>query len=342
MTDSRSSDGRYSRQELLAEIGPEGQQTLLTANVLVVGCGALGTHLASLMVRAGVGVRIVDRDLLEASNLPRQILFDDEDVAGGLPKALAAARKLRKIHPHVTVEERVVDLTPRNVEELIDGMDLVLDGTDNLETRYVINDACVKHGLPWVYGGAIGTSGMTMNILPGDGPCLRCVFPEPPPPGTLPTCDTVGVLNTTPAIVAALQATEAFKILLGVPEVTRELLSVELWDRTVRPMTIQRNPDCPTCGQRLFEFLEVGEVAWVSSLCGRNSVQITPAHPVEMDFGAMRGRLEAVGTVEDKGFLLQLIVDDHTLLIFPDGAVIVQGTTDESLARTLYARYIGT
>ncbi len=342
MTDAHDLKRRFSRQELLEEIGTSGQQALLDAKVLVVGSGALGTNLASSMVRAGVSIRLVDRDLLEASNLHRQILFDDEDVAQGLPKALAAARKLRKIHPQVAVEERVVDLTPRNVEELIDGMDLVLDGTDNLETRYVINDACVKHGLPWVYGGAIGTSGMTMNILPGDTPCLRCVFPEPPPPGTLPTCDTVGVLNTTPAIVASLQATEAFKILLGAEEVSRELLSVELWDRTVRPMAIKRNPDCPTCGQRKFEFLEVGEVAWVSSLCGRNSVQITPAHPVEMDFGALRGRLEPVGVVDDKGFLLQLTVEDHTLLIFPDGAVIVQGTTDEALARTLYARYIGT
>jgi adenylyltransferase/sulfurtransferase len=250
------SESRYVRQERLAELGVAGQRRLLESHVAVVGCGALGSNLANLMVRAGVGrVRVMDRDVIELSNLPRQVLFDEGDVAAGLHKAEAAGRRLRLINSDVAVEALVRDVSAQNVEQLLEGVDLVLDGTDNLETRYLLNDACVKAGRPWIYGGVLGTTGMTMAVLPGDGPCLRCLFPEPPPPGSLPTCETQGVLGTAPALIAALQATEAIKLLAG-GDATRQLLTINLWSQTVQQIKVLRDEACPTCAEHRFDFLD--------------------------------------------------------------------------------------
>ncbi len=334
---------RYDRQRRLDVFGDDGQVRLAAGRALVVGCGALGSNLASLLARAGVGyLRLVDRDLLDVTNLHRQVLYDEQDVADGLPKAVAAARRLGAINGEITIDEIVADVDARNLGRLLDGVDLVLDGTDNFETRYLINDACVERGLPWVYGGVVGTVGMTLTVRPGQGPCLRCVFPEPPPPGSLPTCDTVGVLNTAPALVAAMQATEAIKLWVDPGAVDSKLRHVDLWDGSVRPLTIERADDCPTCVERRFDFLAERSSSWTTTLCGRNAVQITPpADAAEADLARLRERLEAVGSVKDNGLLIQADIGDHSLLLFPDGRVIVEGTTDAALARSLVARYVG-
>jgi len=251
------SDARYERQVLLPELGEAGQRKLLASRVLIVGVGALGSNLATLLVRAGVGfVRLVDRDRLEPNNLHRQVLFDEDDFRQDRPKAIAAAARLRQINSGVTVEAQFAEVDADSIEPMMEGVDLVLDGADNFETRYLVNDACIKHGIPWVYGGVIGCTGMTMTVLPTAGPCLRCLFPEPPAPGALPTTATDGVLNTAPALIASLQATEAYKVLLDPGAVAVDLLHIDLWNRTTRQLEVQRDPGCTTCGSRQFEFLD--------------------------------------------------------------------------------------
>jgi len=246
---------RYARQLVLDEIGPEGQRRLAAGSVLVAGCGALGGNQAQLLVRAGVGrVRIVDRDVPEPSNLPRQVLFDEDDVAAGRPKAEVAAERLRRVNRAAAIEERVVAIGAGNAEELIADVELVLDATDNFPTRYILNDACVKHGVPWIYGGIVGTSGMCLVVLPGRGPCLRCLFPDPPAGPGLPTPATEGILNTVPALIAAVQVTEAIKLLCGEPPAT-DLLLVDAWQRTFRSVPVERDPACPCCGRDRFDFL---------------------------------------------------------------------------------------
>ncbi len=339
--DMDSESDRYIRQTRLRELGDEGQKKLGQSVVLVVGCGALGSNLANTMVRAGIGhVRIVDRDVLELNNLQRQVLFDETDVAEGLPKAEAASRKLRKINSSVTVEGRISDLTPRNVTEAIQGVSLVLDGTDNFETRYVINDACVKHQIPWIYGGVIGTVGMTMSIVPGKGPCLRCVFPSPPPAGSMPTCESEGVLGTAPALIASIQATEAIKILSGgVP--SNGITYIDLWKSSFRQMAASKDDECPTCAHGTFDFLSADNTAWTTTLCGRNAVQITPARDFEVDLDQLKLALESLGKTTYNGVLLQFQYGEFEILVFPDGRAIVKGTTGEKQARSLYARFIG-
>ena len=333
---------RYARQRVLPEIGSEGQEQLLNASIVVIGCGALGSVQAQLLARAGVGrIRIVDRDLLEMNNLQRQVIFDEEDVAAGLPKAEAAVRKLRKINSTIEIEGLVEDVTPRNIEELITDVDLVLDGTDNIETRYLINDACVKHRKPWIYGGVIGTTGMVMTILPDEGPCIRCLFPETPPPGSLPTCDTVGVLNTTPAMVASIQVTEAIKLIVGNGVREYRLLNIDLWTGSYRYVPVQKNENCPCCGEGRYDFLNAKEVSWTTTLCGRNAVQISPARAVTLSLDDLSKRLAQAGKVSYNGLLLQFQVSDHELVIFPNGRTIVKGTTDEAVAKSLYAKYLG-
>ena len=333
---------RYSRQVRLKQVGEAGQRRLAESRVLLVGCGALGSVLANTLVRAGIGdLLVVDRDLLELHNLQRQVLFDEQDVAQALPKAEAAARRLRRINTSVRVNSKVQDVTAHNVEQLVAGAQLVLDGTDNLETRYLINDACVKAGTPWIYGGVIGTNGMTMNILPG-GPCLRCVFPTPPPAGSLPTCETAGVLGTAPALIASLQATEAIKIICGTEPPARGLLSVDIWSRRFQQVEVLRDQGCPACVHGQYDFLKTRETAWVTSLCGRDAVQITPARPAEISLERLAQTLQGSGvTVSFNGFLLQAQIEGHELIIFPDGRVMIKGTTDEARARSLYNKYVG-
>jgi molybdopterin/thiamine biosynthesis adenylyltransferase len=308
---------------------------------LVVGCGALGSTIASTLVRAGVGsIRIVDRDIIELHNLQRQVLFDEDDVAAGLPKAKAAELKLRRINSDVKIEGLVADVTPRNIESLMADVSLVLDATDNFESRYLINDAAVKHGKPWIYGGVIGMTGMTMNILPGEGPCLRCVFPTAPLSGSLPTCETAGVLNTAPAVIASIQATEALKILCG-GQPSSQMVYIDMWKQSFRQMSVTRNADCPACGSGQYEYLSSEQTAWTTTLCGRNAVQITPAENVELDLGRLKDALSTMGNVSFNGSVLRFTVNNHEMLLFPDGRAMISGTDDEKLARSLYARYVG-
>jgi adenylyltransferase/sulfurtransferase len=333
---------RYARQTLFAGIGREGQERIARARVLVVGCGALGTVLANNLVRAGVGyVRIADRDFVEGNNLQRQVLFDEDDVLRGLPKAVAAGEELRRINSVVELDTRVTDVTAENVEELIAGMDLVLDGTDNFETRYLLNDACLKAGIPWIYSGVIAAYGVTMTILPRETACLRCVFPERPLPGTTPTCDTAGVLNGIVGVVSGMAATEALKLLVGSPQLVRGLTWIDLWENTFDRVELPRQDDCPACGQAHYEYLDAPLDGGGTSLCGRNAVQVRAQPGMSVDLVGLAERLRPVGDVATNGFLLRLRVDGHELTVFPDGRAIIKGTDDPAVARSLYARYVG-
>ncbi|MGH9521513.1 MAG: ThiF family adenylyltransferase [Terriglobales bacterium] len=336
-----SSEERYSRQVLFRPIGAEGQRRLREARVALVGCGATGSAVASLLARAGVGhLRIIDRDYVEPSNLQRQLLFDEADAADSLPKAIAAARKINTFNPEITVESRVADLTPGNVEELLADVHLILDGTDNFETRYLINDFAVSKSLPWIYAAAVASYGVTMNVLPGESACLACIFPDSPR-GTFETCDTAGILNSAAASVAAIEATEALKLLVGDrASLRRTLLSFDLWrnDRA-EISTAKPRQDCRACARRDFVHLK-GEGRPHITLCGRNSVQIHERQrPV--DFSEMQQRLAVHGTVRFNDFVLKFWKDPYELTLFLDGRAIIKGTTDTAVARSLYARFVG-
>ena len=303
---------RYARQVALKEIGTEGQAKIRASSVLVVGSGALGCMQAQLLARAGVGrLRLVDRDFVEVVNLHRQTLFDEDDARMTLPKAEAASRRLRKANSDVQVEAVVADVTARNIEALLDGVDVALDATDNFETRYLVNDACVKLGKPWVHGGAMGVSGNLMTIRPGVGPCLRCLFPKPPPPGSLPGCHIVGVLNTAPAIVASLQVTEALRLLVGDAPATCHLTAIDLWDPRLQRVEVKRDPDCICCVRHQYDFLCVAEALTATSLVGRNAVQVTPARAGSIALDVLARKLEAAGKVVNNGLLLSFRVGQH-------------------------------
>ena len=333
---------RYSRQVLFKPVGVEGQARLSRARVGLVGCGALGSVISSHLVRAGVGfLRLVDRDFVELSNLQRQMLFTEADVAARLPKAVAAARHLAEVNSEVVVEPQVADLTPFSIVEFAEGLDLLVDGTDNFATRFLINDLAVSRGLPWVYGGVVGASGMTMTVVPGDGPCLRCVFRDPPPPGTVHTCDTVGVLNTVVAVVGSLEANEILKLIVDPSVRNRALLTVDLWDLAFETVEVVRDPECPACGQGHFPFLEAEHEYSAVALCGRDSIQVTPRQRARLDLKSLAERLSAVGTVSLNPFLLEADVEGNVITIFPDGRAIIKGTDDPVAAQVLYARYVG-
>jgi adenylyltransferase/sulfurtransferase len=337
---------RYSRQMRFYGVGEEGQRRLLDSHVTLCGCGALGTVLANALVRGGVGhLRLIDRDFIETSNLQRQVLFDEHDVAEGLPKAEAAARKLGAINSSVHVEPVVTDIDRTNILDLVKDADLILDGTDNFEIRYLINDAAVKLGKPWVYGGCIGSHGQTMTILPGETPCLRCVFEAAPAPGEAGTCETAGVLSPVVNIVASYQAAEAFKLLAGRRDkVNRELIYIDVWENTTKRIKIAPllgKVDCPCCQRRRFEWLEGDHGAHTTSLCGRNAVQVAHRSATRLNFEDLARHLEALGDVNYNRFLLRFTADGHEFTVFPDGRAIIKGTSDVDKARTLYAKYIG-
>jgi adenylyltransferase/sulfurtransferase len=337
---------RYSRQIRFPGMGEAGQRRLLESHVTLCGCGALGTVLANALVRAGVGhVRIVDRDFIETHNLQRQILFDEHDVAENLPKAEAAARKLAAINSSVHVEPVVTDIDRTNILELVEDADLILDGTDNFEIRYLINDVAVKLGKPWVYGGSIGSHGQTMTILPGETPCLRCVFEAAPAPGEAATCETAGVLGPIVNIIASFQATEAFKILTGrKAQINRELIYIDVWDNILRRIKIAPllgKVDCPCCQRKRFEWLDGEQGTHTTSLCGRNAVQVAHRTPSRLNFEEMAKHLETQGEVSYNRFLLKFNADNHEFTVFPDGRAIIKGTSDVDKARSLYAKYIG-
>ena len=331
---------RYSRQVLFAPIGPEGQKRIRQAKVAVVGCGAIGASVCTLLARAGVGtLRIIDRDYVEPSNLQRQLLFDEEDARQSFPKAEAAARKLAAINSEVAVEPHVKDLTPRTID-LLEQIDLILDCTDNFETRYLINDLAVKNGTAWIYAAAVGSYVVTMNVLPGETACLACIFPEPPR-GTFATCETAGILNSAANLVASLQVSEALKIMVGAREsLRRSLLSLDLWsnERSEISATTPR-PDCSVCGERRFDYLE-GKARPQITLCGRNSVQI---HERErpVDFSEMSSRLSPHGQVRYNEMVLKFWREAYEMTLFRDGRAIIKGTTDPTVARSLYAKYVG-
>jgi molybdopterin-synthase adenylyltransferase len=337
-----SSDDRYARQTALPQIGPEGQKKLAEGSVLIVGCGALGAAQAELVTRAGVGsIFLADRDVVEINNLQRQLLFDEQDAEELMPKAAAAARKLKMINSSVRIEGVVTDVTTSNIEKLIEPVDLVLDGTDNFQTRCLINDACIKVGKPWVYGGVVGTNGMVMAVTPGSGPCFRCILPEPPNVSDLPTCATAGVLNTAVLWVAALQVTEAFKLLMGINSSEHFLQVLDIWTGSVTPMRVGKDDNCPCCSQRHFEYLNAERGLSATVLCSRKAVQISPAQPMQLSLELLGQKLKPLGTVALKGLVLEWHIDSYRMVIFPTGHVIVVGTTDPSVAKSLVARYLG-
>ncbi len=332
---------RYSRQVLFPGIGREGQDRLAAARVALVGCGATGCALASLLARAGVGtLRIIDRDYVEPSNLQRQSLFDEADAAQSLPKAIAAASKISAFNSQIVIEPQVSDLVPSNIQALLEGMQLVLDGTDNFETRYLINDFAVKTSLPWIYTAAVGSYGITMNVLPGKTSCLACLFPDAPR-GAFETCETAGILNSAVSLAASIAATEAIKLLVGAePQVRRTLLSFDVWsNQRAEVNAASPRPGCRACGERDFVHL-AGEGRPHITLCGRNSVQIHERHrPV--DFVEVSTRLQPHGPVRHNDFVLKFWPKPYEMTLFPDGRAIIKGTTDTAVARSLYARYVG-
>lgn len=332
---------RYSRQILFAPIGPKGQERLRSSRVVVVGSGATGSTLVSLLARAGVGyLRIIDRDFVEPSNLQRQSLFDEKDAAESIPKAVAAAAKISSFNSDVKVESHVTDLRPENAEAMLGSVDLVLDGTDNFETRYLINDYAVKNSVPWIYTAAVASYAATMNILPGQTACLSCIFPEGPT-GAVETCDTAGILNSAVNFATSVAATEALKLILGAKDsLRRTLLSYDLWLNQRAEIAAGRQVEgCRTCGRREFVHL-AGEGRPQITLCGRNSVQIHE-HSRSVDLAEISQRLTPHGQVRQNGFMLKFSKEPYELTLFPDGRAIIKGTTDPAVARSLYARYIG-
>lgn len=337
---------RYSRQILFDEIGGSGQQQLARSHVVIIGCGALGAVQAETLARAGTGhITLVDRDFVEESNLQRQIMFEESDAIERLPKAIAAARRINRVNSSVEVEPIVADVNFENIEEIIEGADVVLDGTDNFETRFLINDACLKAGIPWVYGAAVGSYGLTMTIPAGGRPCLRCVLDEMPDPGTGPTCDTAGVLMPIVTVIASIQAAEALKLLThNIDKLHRSLVRSDVWDFQLNRTSLENlseNSDCPACNRREFEFLRGASRQVTTTLCGRNAVQIGRQGASRIDFTALARRLEPLGKVAFNDFLLRFRVDDYDITVFSDARSIIRGTTDPAIARGLYARYIG-
>jgi molybdopterin-synthase adenylyltransferase len=332
---------RYSRQILFPGIRERGQEALLVSHAVVVGCGALGSFHAAALARAGTGrLTIIDRDYVEPSNLHRQWLFEESDAAESMPKAAAAARRIAGINSAVQVRAIVADLTARNAEELLGGADVILDGADNFEVRYLVNDFAVSRGIPWIYGAAVGSYGLAMPVIPGRTACLRCVYPDPPA-GVQPTCETAGVLNAAVSAVASVQVADALKILCGcAAQVQPRITTIDLWYGGIRQINSPaRDPECPTCGRREFSYLEEQRRPPVT-LCGRNAVQV---HERErpIDLAELKTQLTPLGEVRANEFALRFRIEPYEMTIFPDGRAIVKGTSDEGVARSLYARYVG-
>jgi molybdopterin-synthase adenylyltransferase len=341
---TRHMNERYSRQILFREIGHEGQEKLLNSRVLLVGCGALGASHAEMLARAGVGkLRIVDRDFVEFTNLQRQTLFKESDAAERLPKAIAAKARIAEINSEIEVEAVIADVNNSNVESLINGCDLVIDGTDNFQVRYLLNDACVKNGVTWIYGAAVSSYGTTMTIIPGKTPCLRCIFDEMPDAGSSPTCDTAGVIMPIIATIAATQVSEALKILVGdLDSLHGSLMQFDVWANDRQRIKLGApNADCKCCRQGVYEFLDADAQSFEAVLCGRNAVQIAPPQMTKLNLAQLAGKLSGLGEVKQNEYLLRFFVDEKEVTVFSDGRAIVKGTDDISVARSLYARYVG-
>ena len=332
---------RYSRQILFPEIGERGQEQLLASHAAIVGCGALGSLHAMALARSGVGrITIIDRDYVEPSNLQRQFLFEESDAAEAMPKAVAAARRLARINSVIEAHSVVADLNPANAEELLAGAGVILDGTDNFETRYLINDLAVKTGVPWIYGAAVASYGIAMPVIPGRTACFRCIYPDPPA-AAQPTCETAGVLNAITAAIGALQVADALKILCGRPErVAPQITTIDIWQSNIRQTALPApDPECPACGRREFVHLNGGMRAPIS-LCGRNAVQIHAAGR-PLDLAELKLRLSPLGQVRANEFALRFAQPPFEMTVFPDGRAIIKGTSDPGVARSFYARYVG-
>jgi adenylyltransferase/sulfurtransferase len=335
---------RYSRQILFSGIGAEGQRRLLQSRALIVGCGALGSAHAESLARAGVGkLRIADRDFVESSNLQRQTMFTERDAAERIPKAVAAANHIRELNAEIEVESEIVDVNHSNIERLVKDCDVVLDGTDNFATRYLINDACVKHKINWIYGAAVGSYGVTMTILPHQSPCLRCVFEAAPPAASAPTCDTAGVIMPIISVVAAVQVAEALKILTGqTASLHRSLMQFDVWRNEWRKINPgPPSPDCATCGLLRFEMLDAASEEFAAVLCGRDAVQVSPSQATTINFAELAQRLQATGEVKFNDYLLRFRTAEFELTVFQDARSIIRGTNEVATARSLYAKYIG-
>ncbi len=337
---------RYSRQILFQHIGGERQKVLMNSSAVVIGCGALGTVSSSYLTRAGIGqIRIIDRDFIEESNLQRQILFDENDISENLPKAIAAQRKLQKINTKVKIEGIVTDVNYANIEELTQGVDIIIDGTDNFETRFLINDFCVKNSVPWIYGACIGGRGVVMNIIPSDTPCLRCVFETMPQIGSFPTCDTAGVIGPIAGIIASIQVAEAIKILSEDYEsINKTLIEIDVWNTKFRQIDVsglKELNNCPTCKLHNYTFLEAEDGVMATFLCGKNAVQVMSRNRGNIDLRQLEQRLGPVADVSCNAFMLKFKVKDHEFTVFPDGRAIITGTADSSTAKTLYSKYLG-
>lgn len=339
----QSKSDRYSRQTLFAGIGPEGQRRLAGASVAIIGSGAMGSALANNLARAGVGrLRLIDRDFVETNNLQRQTLYDEEDAASAMPKAVAAARRLRAVNSAIVVEPVVSDFTADNALELLADVDLALDGTDNFEARYLLNDACLSLGIPWIYSGVIAAYGVSMTVIPHDTACLRCAFPEQPLPGTTPTCDTAGILNGIVAAIGGVSSTEALKLLVGSDRLARGLFWMDLWENVSERIELPRQEDCPACARSEYEYLDVALTEESATLCGRNAVQVRPMRRgATLDLSELAAKLAPLGDIVTNEYLLRAQLDGYEVTVFPDARAIIKGTAEPSVARTVYARYIG-
>jgi adenylyltransferase/sulfurtransferase len=333
---------RYSKQILFDKIGRIGQEKLMSSKVIIIGCGALGTVIANNLARSGVGyIRLVDRDYIEMTNLQRQVLFDEEDIENNLPKAVAAENKLKKINSDIKIESVIDDVNQRNIVKLCSGMDLIMDGTDNFSTRFLINDVSLKLNIPWIYGGAIGSTGMMRTIIPGETPCFRCIFRTIPPAGSIATCDTAGVLNSITNVIASFQSAEAIKLLTGQRnELVKGMRYIDVWSGDYEILDIKPDVHCPACRGNGYEFLN-SQVEDAVYLCGKDSVQVNPIN-TGTSAEQILGRLEAMGVpVRKNRFYLKFTVEEVQFTLFYDGRAILKNVSDTSRAKTLYSKYIG-
>lgn len=334
---------RYSRQIIASVIGEEGQSKLLKSSVLLIGCGGLGSTTATILVRAGIGkIRIVDRDFVEISNLQRQILFDEDDISFNIPKAVLAEKKLAKVNRDVKIEGIVADFNPSNADSFAEGIDLIIDGLDNMEGRFLINDLSVKKGIPWIYGTCLSTYGMTFNIIPEKTPCLRCIY-ENFESRSL-TCETVGIISPIAVLIASIQSAEAMKILMGKEnEVRNDLLFIDLWKNEFEriPISHLKKKDCPACGKKKFEFLDGKNISSTVSICGSESIQVNPPTKTSLDLEKILESLKNYGTVFFNEYLVRLLYQNYEITIFKDGRAIIKGTSDPSIAKSLYSKFVG-
>ena len=338
-----SYSNRHIRQEIFSPIGRRGQEKLRSSKAAVVGCGALGSRVSEELLRSGCGfLRIIDRDFIEISNLQRQVLFNEEDVKKGLPKAAAAKKHLQDIDSSARIEAVIDDLNYSTVEKYLSGVDIILDGTDNLETRMLINDYAQKMGIVYIYGAAVSSYGTTFNIIPGETACLRCLYPELPPPGEIDTCDTAGVISPVPGLIASAESAEALKFLTGNKKDMRaSVFFADLWSNRFECYDILPSPDCICCSRGVYEYLSVERGKKITTLCGRNAVQITPETKEKLNFGEIEKKLKKVAEVRGNSFMLKFDVGDCEITVFKNGRAIFQGTSEENKAKSLYARFIG-